>query len=103
MLSKKSKIEPRQKSRKWLFLDSSAAVMLCSADTKVRGRFSETRCGPSRRRAQNASAALENFVGCPQKPLSTASTHCRSPLAEHRCIGVAPERNLSRKCFCRGN
>jgi hypothetical protein len=32
----------------------------------------------------------------------TRLTHCRSPLAEHRCIGVAPKRNLSRKCFCRG-
>jgi hypothetical protein len=36
--------------------------MLFSVDTKVRGRFSEKRCGPSRRCAQNASAALENFV-----------------------------------------
>jgi hypothetical protein len=29
-------------------------------------------------------------------------THCGSPLAEHRCLGVALKRNLSRKCFCRG-
>src|SRR2546423_4277852 len=40
--------------------------MLFSVDTKVRGRFSEKRCGPSRRCARNASAALENFVCCPQ-------------------------------------
>src|SRR5258706_698929 len=48
--------------------------MLFSVDTKVRGRFSEKRCGPSRRCARNASAALGNFV-CypPQKTFSTAS------------------------------
>src|SRR5947208_13547589 len=38
------------------------------------GRFSEKRCGPSRRCARNASAALENFVCYPQKTFSTAST-----------------------------
>src|ERR1700688_181428 len=42
----KSKIERRRKSRKSRFLDDSAAAMLCSADTKLRGRFSEKRCGP---------------------------------------------------------
>ena len=47
--------------------------MLCGADTKVRGRFSETRYGPSRRCPRNASGALENFTCCPQKTFSTAS------------------------------
>src|SRR5439155_23857627 len=47
--------------------------MLFSVDTTVRGRFSEKRCGPSRRCARNASAALENFVCYPQKTFSTAS------------------------------
>jgi len=46
--------------------------MLCSANTKVRGRFSKIRCGPSRRGARNASAALENFVCYPQKTFSRA-------------------------------
>src|SRR5947207_15471804 len=82
MLSKKSKIERRQKSRKCLFLDYSAVVMLFSVDTTVRGRFSEKRCGPSRRCARNASAALENFVCYPQKTFSTASTQTGS-----RCFG----------------
>src|SRR6476620_11821730 len=52
--------------------------MLFSVETKVRGRFSEKRCGPSRRCARNASAALENFVCCPEKTFSTASTQRRS-------------------------
>src|SRR5260370_12857841 len=47
--------------------------MLSSADTKVRGRFSEKRGGPSRPCARNASAALENFVCLPEKTFSTAS------------------------------
>ena len=51
--------------------------MLFSVDTTVRGRFSEKRCGPSRRCARNASAALENFVCYPQKTFSTASTRLR--------------------------
>jgi len=57
------------------------AAMLCSADTKVRGRFSETRCGPSRRCARNASGALKNFACYPQKTFSTASTQSRSRAA----------------------
>src|SRR5258707_6192850 len=55
------------------FLDYSDVAMLFSVDTNVGGRFSEKRCGPSRRCAQNASAALENFVCYPQKTFSTAS------------------------------
>jgi hypothetical protein len=56
-----------------IFLDYSAAAMLCSADTNARGRLSETRCGPSRRCARNASGALANFACYPQKTFSTAS------------------------------
>jgi hypothetical protein len=52
--------------------------MLFSVDTKVRGRFSEKRCGPSRRCARNAPAALENFVCHPQETFSTASVKSRS-------------------------
>ena len=48
--------------------------MLHSANTKVRGRFSEKRRGLSHRCARNASAALENFVCFPEKTFSTAST-----------------------------
>src|SRR5437667_8455559 len=57
--------------------------MLFSVDTKVRGRFSEKRCGPSRRCARNASAALENFVYCLQKTFSTASVKTGKARCEH--------------------
>ena len=73
ILLNKSKIERRQKSRKCRFLDNSAAGMLHSASTKVHGRFSEKRRGPSHRCAPNASAALENFVRDTQKTFSTVS------------------------------
>src|ERR1700728_1972692 len=48
-----------------------------SANTKVRGRFSEKRGGLSHRCARNASAALENFVRHPQKTFSTVSARNR--------------------------
>src|SRR5256886_13941374 len=57
--------------------------MLFSVDTTVRGRFSEKRCGPSRRCARNASAALENFVCYPQKTFSTASVKTGKAQCEH--------------------
>src|SRR4029077_19048952 len=41
------------------------------ADTKLRGRFSGKRCGPSRLCARSASAGLENFVRQPQKTFAT--------------------------------
>src|SRR5207253_5174679 len=41
--------------------------MLFSVDTTARGRFSEKRCGPSRRCARNASAALENSFVTPKR------------------------------------
>jgi hypothetical protein len=59
-------------SRK-LILDFSTAASLFSAATKIRGRFWTNRYGPSRRRAQNASAALKNFVCHPKKTFSTLS------------------------------
>jgi len=57
--------------------DFSAAASLFSAATKVRGRFWKNRYGPSRRRAQNASAALKNFVRHPKKTFSTLSALLR--------------------------
>src|SRR5712671_6179342 len=57
--------------------------MLHRDDTKVRGRFSEKRSGPSRRCARNASAALENFLCFPQKTFSTVSVN-RVGLAMYR-------------------
>jgi len=69
-----------KKARKCWFLENSFLGMRRGADTKVSGRSSEMRRGPSNRRAQNASAALENFVP-PSKGFSTVSTlsgHCCS-------------------------
>src|SRR5260221_14389776 len=62
--------------------------MFFSVDTKVRGRFSEKRCGPSRRCARNASAASENFVCYPQKTFSTASVKLRRTQYEHMFSGL---------------
>src|SRR5271155_2880259 len=85
--------------------------MLHSANTKVRGRFSEKRLGLSHRCARNASAALENFVRHPQKTFSTVSVKNRSddsparlPLCPDQrtaCPGVArqhPVRGESFRC-----
>jgi hypothetical protein len=47
--------------------------MLARGDTKVRGRFYEKRCGPSRRGARNASAVLKNFARQPEETFSTLS------------------------------
>jgi len=58
------------------------------ADTKLRGRFSGKRCGPSRLCARNASAGLENFVRHPQKTFATVSV-------ESRCAAVALGSNIS--------
>src|SRR5258706_13526026 len=52
--------------------------MLAKGDTKVRGRFCERRCGPSRRGERNASAVLKNFVRLPEKTFSTVSAQTRS-------------------------
>jgi len=47
-------------SRKLILIGVSTAATLSSAGTKVRGRFSLKRCGPSRRRVRNASAVQKN-------------------------------------------
>jgi hypothetical protein len=60
--------------------------MLARSDTKVRGRFCERRCGPSRRGERNASAVLTNFVRQPEKTFSTVSANCghsRRPQSEN--------------------
>jgi hypothetical protein len=88
----KSKIERSKKPRKCLFLDYSAAATLNGADTKVRGRVSEKRSGPSRRCARNASAALKKFVCLLQKTFSTASTHIGS-LRRSKRVG-SPRRRF---------
>jgi hypothetical protein len=77
ILLKKSKIEPRLKSREALFLAVSTAATLLSADTEVGGNFCKRRCGPSRRRVRNASAVLKNFGRHPKKTFSTLSARSR--------------------------
>src|SRR5207244_6176090 len=71
--------------------------MLFSVDTTVRGRFSEKRCGPSRRCARNASAALENFVCYPQKTFSTASIKLRRTHYEHMLSATHPTTDIRRR------
>ena len=73
ILLQKSKIERPRKSRERRFLDAATAAMPSRADTKTGGRFCMKRCGPSRRRMRNASAALKNFVRQPKKTFSTPS------------------------------
>ena len=60
-----------------LILDHSTAAILCSANTKLPGRFSEKRCDPSRRRVKSASAVFRIFVRHPQKTFSTLSAKSR--------------------------
>ena len=69
-------IDPAFQAASWAvcegrFLDVPTAAKVCRADTKVRGRFCIRRCGPSRRRARNPSAALRNFVRHPKGTFST--------------------------------
>ena len=81
----KSKIELLRKSREVWFLDAFTPAKLCSAATKVRGRFCTKRCGPSHRRVRNASAVLKNFVRQPKKTFSTLSA-----LNRHRDLAERP-------------
>jgi hypothetical protein len=69
------KVENRAMSKisQMSILDNSDVGMSRSAGTKVRGRFSEMRRGPSHRYARDASAALEIFVRHSQKTFSTVS------------------------------
>jgi hypothetical protein len=60
--------------------------MLARGDTKVRGRSCERRCGPSRRGARNASAALKNFVRQQEKTFSTLSANCGHSKVAHYAI-----------------
>jgi hypothetical protein len=59
--------------------------MLARGDTKVGGRFYETRCGPSRRGARNASAVVTTFDRQPEKTFSTVSA--RSGHLKRHVIG----------------
>ena len=73
ILLKKSKIGGHRKSRESRCSDVSTAAMLARGDAKVRGRFCERCCGPSRRGPRNASAVLKNFARQPEKTFSTVS------------------------------
>jgi hypothetical protein len=73
ILLQKLKFERHRKSRESSFSDGYIAAKRRSANTKVRGRFSTKRCGPSRREARDASAALKIFVHHPKKTFATKS------------------------------
>ena len=51
----------------------TSAALLFNATTEVHDRFWMKRYGPSRRRAQNASAALRIFVRYPKRTFATIS------------------------------
>jgi hypothetical protein len=83
ILLQNSKIEPLRKSRESGVLDALTAAKLCSAATKVRGRFCANRCGPSYIRVRNSSAVLENFGRHLKRTFSTLSAtsrHCLKSL-----------------------
>jgi hypothetical protein len=73
ILLKKSKIERLRKSREGRLLGLSAAARLFKTNTRVRGCVCVNRCGPSRRRAWNASTVLKNLVRRPRRTFSTLS------------------------------
>src|SRR6267154_174428 len=77
-------------SRKLILIGVSTAATLSSAGTKVRGRFSLKRCGPSRRRVRNVSAVQKEFVRQPQETFSTLSaTSGYNPSFRERPVCVA--------------
>jgi hypothetical protein len=73
-------------SRKLIFRPLRCCVLL-SATTEVRDRFWINRYGPSRRRAQNATAALRIFVRHSKKTFATKSANIR-----HAGIGRTTSR-----------
>jgi hypothetical protein len=79
----RAKIERPRKSRESRFLDIPPTAKPCRDDTNVRGRFGVKRCGPSYRRARNASAALKNFGRHPKKYFSTLSAMSGHSITAH--------------------
>src|SRR6516225_4280053 len=76
MLSKKSKIEQRSKSRERRLWPDAASANLCRTRAKLGGRPLLIRRGPSHRHARPAPAALKNSVHLQEKPFSTPSVRC---------------------------
>src|SRR6516165_9200384 len=77
MLSKKSKIEQRSKSRERRLWPDAASANPCRTRTKLGGRPLFIRRGPSQRHARPAPAALKNSVHPQEKPFSTLSVRQR--------------------------
>src|SRR5712664_2863698 len=92
ILLQKSKIEQPRKSRECRFLVVSAAATLCRTDTAVCGRFCVKRCGPSRRRMNNAPAVLKKFVRQSKKTFSTLSALFGHAAAGPACPLLRDER-----------
>ena len=83
-----------------MLLRVSAAASRFNATRKVRGRFWMKRYGPSRRRAQNASAALKIFVRHPKKTFATISAnsgHSQIRWNSDVCFSPARARRLNRR------
>src|SRR5438477_74714 len=73
----------------------NAASSLFNATTEVRDRFWIKRYGPSRRRAQNASAALRTFVRHPKKTFATISAPLRHADGRGKCLLIGVDRKWS--------
>jgi hypothetical protein len=73
ILLKKSKIERLRKSREGRLLGLSAAARLFKTNRTFRGRVCLNQCGPSRRRAWNASAVQKSVCRRPKGIFSTLS------------------------------
>jgi hypothetical protein len=79
----KSKIKQPNTIRESRSRGFSAAASLVCVTREAGDRFWMKRYGPSRRRAQSASAALRIFVRHPKKTFSTISAKSGSGVREH--------------------
>jgi hypothetical protein len=100
ILLQKSKIEQPKKSRESRSRGFSAATSLVSATTEVRDQLWMKRYGPSRRRAQNASAVLRIFVRHLKKTFATKSGAKRPSRRRDATSVFDPERTS--RCFGSG-
>jgi hypothetical protein len=96
ILLKKSKIERLRKSREGRLLGLSAAARLFKTNRTVRGCVCLNRCGPSRRRAWNASAVQRNLGRLPKRTFSTLSALSRHVVAVAACRLLGDERTSIR-------
>jgi hypothetical protein len=95
-----AKVENRTtpKISQMLIFANSATAVFRSANTKLRDRFCAKRCGPSYRRARNASAVLKNFGRHPKKTFATMSANFGSGRTKSR--GPAGPVEMAKPSAC---